>query len=455
MYTEMPCAIICAAFLGAALYIVYFGREEANMKTVLGILGGIAAAVALGVGLSVAAPGLLENAQSGLPALQSSADASQAALGSERSAPTYYKVIMPISQVDFDDASTRIPVQVDGTTVAGETYSRLHFVDGVGAGIELPAGDYRMNIAGGYLTGEGALYLPPSDEVRAKIAADLSAGSVVQATIYIPKEQRQDNYVSDEIRERVESLTPSVIEMLAFTEVPLMEITEEQLDEVVAVAEKDTADKGRAEAARETVIKKQKEVRKAQEEAEREAAKAEERRQAEEQMNAARAQGQAVLDAARQQAAEAARQQAEEDKNAAKQINGWWAVGDGSGAIYYFKDGGYTIYQEGSSEALGAGGFTFTRLSDEQAVQLGSAGYLVSLGGPQCYVLLDSAPGVLQCRNVGDLSDASAGNLVPTVEPASSSDSSADGSASSQDAASADGQDFAATQVSSASSSAS
>lgn len=401
-----------------------------NKGAILGILGGIIAAVVLGIGLSSALPGLLTSGSTSGSAssTESVSNAISAQLAGEKGAPALIYATMPISQVDFDEGSTNIPVKVQGTTADGESYSRLHFVNGVGDGIRLVPGEYYMSIPAGYITGQGVLYLPPTDDVHVKIPIDTPDGEYVQATIYIPNEQRQDNYVNDEIRERVEALAPGPIEMLTFSEVPLVDITESMLDEIVDYAKQDPTNNGRAEKAKEVVLQAQKKLLKEQEEAKRKAeeeeAKREQERLVEEQRQAAREAGRQALEDAKKQAEAEQKASDEAASAAAKSLSGWWGTEDGS-IRYHFHNGIFDVYYGSATTSSGSGAISASRLTADQAATVGGDGYLLSVGGPQSYVLFDNGTGVLECRSTADLSLAAAGNLSPTTAPEQDTSSAA------------------------------
>lgn len=392
-----------------------------NRKSLLAIIGGLVAAVALGAVLSMNLPALLSSGGGQLSSTNVANAQQSGDLPTERSAPVFYQIIMPISQTDFDEGATYIPIQVEGTLSSGEPYSQMQYVDGIGAGIKVPTGEFRMHVVSGYINGEGVVHAAPENEVRAKVPVDQDASAPVQALIHIPEELRNDNYVSSEIRERVESLTPRIIEMLEFPVIDTIDVTDEMLDGIISNAKGAPFDEGRAEAAGKKVAELREELVKAKEKADREAREAAERQRVEEQMEAARAEGRAVIENERKRREEEEKKQKDADEEAAKRaaeaITGWWAAGDSSGVLYYFHDGTFELYQEGASSPLSRGTMQVTRLTDDQAMRVGGTGYLVSVGGPQGYVWLDAAPGVLECRNVADLSSVGTGDLSPTVAP--------------------------------------
>ena len=94
-----------------------------------------------------------------------------------------------VSGINYDSSSTRIPLQILGTTAEGESINETQFVGSYGSGVMLPPGEYSATVMASPMTSAGMIYTIPTDPMDFKISQDVY-GEVItgQGIILMPIE---------------------------------------------------------------------------------------------------------------------------------------------------------------------------------------------------------------------------------------------------------------------------
>ncbi len=93
------------------------------------------------------------------------------------SATTTHAIVLPVEAEGYSDAtSTPIPLQVTGTTSAGEEINETAYLSADGTGLKLEPGTYSVQVAASPLSEDGTFYEMPDASYEITVGNDLAAG---------------------------------------------------------------------------------------------------------------------------------------------------------------------------------------------------------------------------------------------------------------------------------------
>ena len=100
-----------------------------------------------------------------------------------------HNVRLSVSGINYDEAGTRVPVQLMGATEAGESINQVAFVGSDGKGITVPAGNYTATVLASPIAANGMLYNVPTEPFDFTITQDMAEEvSTGQAIVLMPIE---------------------------------------------------------------------------------------------------------------------------------------------------------------------------------------------------------------------------------------------------------------------------
>ena len=120
---------------------------------------------------------------------QQEAEAARAKEAEEERLRGPRNVKFSVSGINYDSSSTRIPLQILGTTSEGTSVNETQFVGSDGSGVLLPPGEYSATVLASPMTSAGMIYTIPTEPMNFKISQDVYGDVITgQGIILMPIE---------------------------------------------------------------------------------------------------------------------------------------------------------------------------------------------------------------------------------------------------------------------------
>ena len=132
-----------------------------------------------------------------------------------------HRVTFIMKTPGYNNDATAIPVQVKGTLANGNAFDQLIYLDGGGNGVVLEPGDYTLSFPGGSILANGTVLAAPSDQ---QLEVSVPTGLTRNEFVQLPADQ-----------------------VVAYTAIAPLDLTEEVLDGVYALAVEAPNDYGKAD----------------------------------------------------------------------------------------------------------------------------------------------------------------------------------------------------------------
>ena len=181
---------------------------------------------------------------------------------------------VPIEAPDFDDNSTSIPVQIVGTDLDGNEVNEVQFMRPSSTQVTMLQGSYDLTFPGGYLTGGGQVAKSQGATAHVDVfvedvgdASDAgnpsgSAGGSTSAgsTASSNSSANSSSQSSDVSSQNGDEPAATVEQPVVYVLVNPLDVTDEDIADVVRWVEQDPEDNGKAEQLRQGVMVKRDEA---------------------------------------------------------------------------------------------------------------------------------------------------------------------------------------------------
>lgn len=149
------------------------GRQASPSRRWIPVAIAVVAIAAIGIGVFA-----YQRAEAERIAQEERVEREREAAARERRLQLHHDVRIGVSASgwDTDDGGTPLPMEINGTTVAGDIFEEIQFVDSAGDGISLVPGTYEASVAASPFAKYGRMYDYPSDSLTIEVDDDLEEG---------------------------------------------------------------------------------------------------------------------------------------------------------------------------------------------------------------------------------------------------------------------------------------